>query len=194
MLKKPLILVVLALLYAFPTLAQVQYTVASGSKAWINGTSSLHNWESEVTGISGKATFGIEQSTLSSLENLEVQMEVKSIKSGKKGMDNNTYKALKAETYPFITFKLTSVNSMKTTAAGCSIDARGNLTIAGTTKPISLTVEGISNPGGIWVFKGSKTIKMTDYNVDPPTALMGTIKTGDELKINFDVPFKQPIQ
>jgi hypothetical protein len=28
---------------------------------------------------------------------------------------------------------------------------------------------------------------MTDFKIDPPTALMGTMKTGDEITISFNV-------
>ena len=34
---------------------------------------------------------------------------------------------------------------------------------------------------------GEKSIKMTSYGVEPPTALLGTIKTGDDLTIKFNI-------
>ena len=36
-------------------------------------------------------------------------------------------------------------------------------------------------------FIGSVTFNMTNFNIDPPTAVMGTIKTGDEITIKFQV-------
>jgi hypothetical protein len=33
--------------------------------------------------------------------------------------------------------------------------------------------------------KGSKKVKMTDFNISPPTAMLGTLKTGDEVTISF---------
>jgi hypothetical protein len=44
---------------------------------------------------------------------------------------------------------------------------------------------------GTLVCKGSKRIKMTDYKVEPPSFMFGTIKTGDEITISFDVTLAQ---
>jgi polyisoprenoid-binding protein YceI len=40
-------------------------------------------------------------------------------------------------------------------------------------------------------FNGSKKIKMTDFGISPPTALMGTMTTGDEVEVIFQVTLKQ---
>jgi hypothetical protein len=40
-------------------------------------------------------------------------------------------------------------------------------------------------------FTGKKTIKMTEFEVEPPTALLGTIKTGDEVTISFNSKFNK---
>jgi hypothetical protein len=42
---------------------------------------------------------------------------------------------------------------------------------------------------GQLAFEGSQTIKMTDYGITPPTALFGTLKTGDEITITFKTNF-----
>jgi hypothetical protein len=34
---------------------------------------------------------------------------------------------------------------------------------------------------------GSKKLKMTEFDMVPPTALMGTIKTGDEVTVTFNL-------
>lgn len=35
--------------------------------------------------------------------------------------------------------------------------------------------------------KGSKEIKMIDYEVTPPKVLLGTVKTSNEITINIDL-------
>ena len=35
--------------------------------------------------------------------------------------------------------------------------------------------------------KGSEEILLTDYGIDPPTALLGLIRTGDRITIEFDM-------
>ena len=36
---------------------------------------------------------------------------------------------------------------------------------------------------------GAQQVKMTDYGVDPPTALFGVLKTGDAITISFNTTF-----
>ena len=43
---------------------------------------------------------------------------------------------------------------------------------------------------GSITFNGSKKLKMTDYGIKPPTALLGTMTTGDEVEIVFQVTLK----
>jgi len=42
-------------------------------------------------------------------------------------------------------------------------------------------------PDGTVIAKGSVPIKMTDYGIKPPTALFGRLKTGDDVKVNFEL-------
>jgi hypothetical protein len=36
-------------------------------------------------------------------------------------------------------------------------------------------------------FEGSKTINMTEFGMVPPTAMFGSLKTGEEITVNFKV-------
>ena len=40
---------------------------------------------------------------------------------------------------------------------------------------------------GAFKFTGSKSFKMTEYEIKPPTAMFGQIETGDEVNIIFDI-------
>ena len=117
-------------------------------------------------------------------------MEVHSIKSNEgSAMNNNTYKALKADSNPEITFAL-STQLKSIPAAGRSVSAKVNLTIAGVTKAIDMAVTASGQPHGNITFEGVKTIKMTDYGIKPPVALFGTLKTGDDITIHFKNCFR----
>ncbi|HTA26291.1 MAG TPA: YceI family protein, partial [Bacteroidia bacterium] len=70
-----------------------------------------------------------------------------------------------------------------------TISAKGTLTIAGVTKPIDMLIKVSAPNQGYLTFEGSQTIKMTDYGITPPTALLGTMKTGNEITINFKTVF-----
>ena len=64
----------------------------------------------------------------------------------------------------------------------------GDLTIAGTKKPIEMPVTIERMDGGKLKVKGSVPIKMTDYGIKPPAPAlaMGLIKTGDDVKVAIE--------
>ena len=39
-------------------------------------------------------------------------------------------------------------------------------------------------------FNGSYKLKMTEYKVDPPTAMLGAIKTGDGIEVKYNLILK----
>ena len=102
-------------------------------------------------------------------------------------MDKNTYKALKTDTYNSISFNLTSSKITQLEANSYQLKCLGNLTIAGTTRETELIAACKLNADKTYTCSGAKKLKMTDFNVKPPTAVMGTIKTGDEISVAYSL-------
>jgi len=158
------------------------FTVNSKTEASVVGTSSLHDWESEVENVSGSGDFLIENSAVTEIKNLNIVFKSKSIESGKSKMNSLTYDALMADQFPNIVFKLNSVENI----SGSQITASGNLTIAKQTKAI--TVKGVVqvNDNSITI-TGNKKIDMTQYGIDPPTAMFGAITVGKDVNVLYTI-------
>ncbi|GAA4829101.1 YceI family protein [Algivirga pacifica] len=152
---------------------EIKRIVLDNQEIKIQGTSTLHDWESDCTQSQITIAAAFQENRFIRFDKIEVSIPVKGIKSGKGLMDKNTYDALKADQYSDITFVYTS-----RTEHGI----QGTLTIAGISKPIIIKAKQEGN-----VFQGSYTFKMSDYGITPPTVMMGTIKTGDEIKIVYKV-------
>lgn len=165
--------------------AQQVYRPSADGVIKIEGTSTLHDWISESNTFKGNAKIQISEGQIKSLEDVKLIVPVSSIKSGKSMMDKNAYTALKEKQFPEITFLVRSFENGKPG----ELKVRGDLSIAGITKNIEMpvTYEVISEKKVN--FSGNTKIKMTDFNIDPPTAMMGTVKTGDEITITFNTPF-----
>ena len=192
--KKSIFLFFATFFSVFLLNAQSTYKVASG-KNMIKGTSSLHDWQCIVEDQSGTAVINT-NGTLD-ITSLNVRMAVKSIKSVKENgayydasMDKNTYKALNAEKYPDIIYTLISTSNTKTSGNISTLTATGNLTVAGKTNKITFPVKAAVN-GNKVIFTGAIKFKMTAFGVKPPTALLGTIKTGDEVTIVINTTFSK---
>ncbi|XOV92969.1 MAG: YceI family protein [Bacteroidota bacterium] len=154
--------------------------ITDKSKVEILGTSSLHDWESIVESYSIKGDIEANQIT-----DLVATFNVESIKSGKSIMDDKAQDALKADKYPNIIFKASSLK-----IADGKVSGPGTLTIAGKSNPIQFAATSkISN--GDMLISGSTKLKMTDYGVEPPTAMFGTLTTGDEVTVSYEIFINQ---
>ena len=118
------------------------YVLAKGYTVSIHGTSNLHDWDENVTTVSGESGVSWNGNTSFDLTAMNIKMEVKSIKSTEGSMmNNNTYKALKADDHPEIVFALaTQLQGIPVDSKGKVIEAKVNLSIAGVTKAVDMSV------------------------------------------------------
>ncbi|MCH6202080.1 YceI family protein [Aquiflexum sp. LQ15W] len=166
--------------------AQTKYTLSASPTLQIDGGSSLHDWTMTTNTAKGEALLVVDGNQLKSVKSATVSAQAESLKSGTKGLDNNAYKALDTSKNKEIRFTLKEI-----TGSGSSFQAIGDFTIAGVTKPASFPVK-VTQSGNKFTFEGSFDTKLTTFSITPPTALMGTVKTRDEVKISFKTTF-QPI-
>ena len=151
----------------------------------IIGTTNVHDFKTKVTQVNGEIVLnGPKQ-----VQSLVINIPVKSIKSGEKLMDTKTYEAFNAEKYPVINFKLSDVSALEIDGDKINVTLTGNLTMAGVTRKINIRSTGVNSKTGTYDFKGSVSLKMTDFNMKPPTAMMGMMKVGDAITLKYDATF-----
>lgn len=169
--------------------AQTYQLNNAASTLEIDGTSNIHDWQITAENQQGTLLADFEDGKLTKIKQLDFYVIAESLKSGKSGMDKNTYKALNTSKHKQIVFKLTKVNSINSSGSNSyKVATTGSLMIAGSTKPIDITFD-IKVDGSKITLSGSKTLKMTDFGVDPPKAMFGTITTGDAVDIKFESNF-----
>ncbi|HLP05692.1 MAG TPA: YceI family protein [Paludibacter sp.] len=152
----------------------------------ISGTTNVHDFETKVTQMSGELVInGSKQ-----VQSMVVNVPVRSIKSNEKLMDTKTYETFNDEKYPNITFRMVEVNSLQVNGNDVSVVVTGNLTMAGVTRKITLKPVGKNIKPGAYQFKGSVDLKMSDFKMKPPTAMLGMMKVGDGIKLKYDVTFE----
>ena len=171
-----------------PVLAQGDLIV-SRSSLEVTGTSTLHDWEMKSDKITGQSTFIMKDEALTDVKDLRITVPAKNLKSGKDAMDNNAYKSLKTDKNPSITFQSTRVVGIEKAGNEYIANVEGKLSIAGVTKTVTMKATCAVNAGSGVHCKGEYALKMTDFKVEPPTFMFGSIKTGDEIKVHFDVTF-----
>ena len=135
-----------------------------------------------------RSGFGQGQGYDSEGEGYDVKVPVKSLKCGHDAMDNNLYKALKATDSSSIDYILATFEAVPGEAKDTfTLHTVGTLTVAGAENKVEMDVVASRMPDGSVVAKGLVPIKMTDFGIKPPTAIFGRLKTGNEVKVNFEL-------
>lgn len=181
-------MLLMSVVFAISTIATAQNFSVVPQTAAINvhGTSNVHDWDMKPSKITGD----LELNSSKQINKVNLKIEVKSLKSGNGIMDSKTYDAFDYKKNPYIIFELTEATPTKITENDTEITLTGNLTFAGATKKISIKTLGKLTKSGDYQLKGSVPLKMTDFKMKPPTAMLGTMKTGDAVTVKFDLTFK----
>jgi hypothetical protein len=182
---KQMLTAMIMLLFLQVLHVEAQSLKVKNYKMTVKGTSTLHDWVSNVEKLECRTSCLIEGNKLVDIKDVLITIPVESIKSEKgRIMDNKTYDAFNYEKYPSIVFTL---SNEKINVATLTAELNGSLVMAGTSRPIKLMTNYKILSNGDLQITGAKKIKMTEFNMEPPVAMMGTIKVGDEVTISFDI-------
>lgn len=171
-----------------------QLTLEPGYEMKIDGSANVRDWDADITTIN--ATFVLSGFDFSSVESLtpdhfktmELSIPVEDIDSDSRRLTRNLQGYLKVDEHPTITFNMNEVDSVTVEGNEAKITARGIVNAAGVDHETTMNVTATLNDGTI-TFSGAQDLLMTDFNIDPPTAVMGTIRARDEITIIYRLTF-----
>ncbi|HVZ87854.1 MAG TPA: YceI family protein [Polyangia bacterium] len=179
--------------------------VAPGASLELDGDSSLHRYSAKAHGI--EAGIGVDTDHVptaaqaSDLEDLvrghfiktfHLFVPVDKLSSGDKGLDTNMRKALKGDRYKQIRFQMDSYDVLGSPAGTMplTVTLHGRLSLAGVERKIDVTAAGVRVREGLAI-SGSKDLLMTDYQIKPPTMMLGAIKTKDLITVKFSATLER---
>ena len=161
-------------------LSQENYTLSAVSVLTVDGTSTLHDWT--VTANTCDGSLNINKQVI---EAISFEVDVASIKSTRGAtMDKKTHNALKKEEHPKVIFSAVDVAFSE----GDNQSISGKLNVAGVEKDVVVSAS-IKNSAGNIQLTGNYKITLQDYNMEPPTAMFGSIVVGDDVTVTFDLVF-----
>lgn len=154
----------------------------------VEGTSNLHDWHADVEKMKGTLKFKVEDGKIADLEGLTIEVDARSFKASRGNIMNSKINdALNSKKFPAIKYELTKVNSLTEKSGVYTISTTGQLFVSGVARTVTIEAEGRQKPDGSVEFTGSQTIRMSDYNVSPPTAMFGALTTGDQVTLKYSV-------
>jgi polyisoprenoid-binding protein YceI len=177
----------LALLLSVQSNAQTNYKNGGKSQMTLKGTSTMHDWTMNARSFTTNAQVTITDNQLTSINGLTLVLPVQNLKSEKESMDENAYETLNAEKYRDITFKLTSAKVNASGGNKYQIVATGNLTISGVTKSITMNAASQLNADGSLGITGNVPLKLSDFNIERPSFMFGTMKVGNDLSLSYNL-------
>ena len=160
-------------------------------KVEIAGTSSLHDWTVTTSGVQkvpSKLVLGPEQ--LDEIKEFGFKVPVDSMEGGRgSSMDNKIFDAFKSSTNPFVEYQQVTPASISKAADGkYTITSQGKLSMAGKEKSITVVCTGTVADNALLI-SGNHKIKMSEFDMVPPSAMFGQIKTHDDVVVNFELRY-----
>lgn len=181
-------LLALVLMFTLGAFAQVKYNSKNGLNLVVSGTSTLHDWDMKSSQGSFDASFTFNAAgAVTGISALSFTTPATALKSGKDAMDKNAFKALKTDKNPNISFTAASATVSATNATDFTVKAVGKLNIAGAPVDAEIVATGKINADKSITVTGVKKISMKDFGMTPPSFMMGTIKTGNDVTLKFDL-------
>jgi polyisoprenoid-binding protein YceI len=187
--------------------------VAPGSRLWLEGTTNVNTWSCrgeriggriEVDAPSGLVVELLERANqVASAEvtqaaaglpnpRLRLIVPVAALACGNRAMERDLRRALRAGSHPSIVYDYERVTELAVAGGGSGgrrfdLGVAGDLALAGTEREVRTTVAGERLAPGRFRITGTLDLKMTDFGIEPPVALMGLIRAGDRLRVRFDL-------
>jgi polyisoprenoid-binding protein YceI len=196
--QKIISLLAVLFLTAGATIGQdMQLNIQDSPSMHLYGEANIKSWDAAITEVNGSLTLqNIENITAETLspeafQNLTLTIPVEEIEAESGGLTSNIHKYLKGDDYPNITFDLNNVTDITEQEDGSFlISGSGVISAAGAENTVEMQVTASLVNDGIQ-FTGEQELLMTDFGIDPPTAVFGTIRSRDEIRIEFDVSFSR---
>jgi len=160
--------------------AEVSFTVL--------GTSTIRSWSCQAPGVvavspgnGGAAVPGFPNGA----ERAVVTVEVEAMKCPDDGMTEHLREAMHPERNPTISFVMGDY-----TLSGGTARVNGDLTINGVTKSVGFPIQIENGDGGAMSFRGETQVDMTEYDITPPTVLLGALRVRPVVRIRFEGSFR----
>ena len=166
----------------------------SMSEMSVEGGSTLHDWSCPIESISGSLDIDTAQTgpgaPIAGLSGTQVSVPVDAIQCDKDTMNEKLREALQMNSYPEVYFSLkdAQVSALPDSgAAWFQVNATGQMILAGERRQVELPVKGKKLDNGNLRLTGSHTIRLSDYDIERPSAMLGTITVSKDVTVNFDV-------
>lgn len=174
--------------------AETTYYIDAGSKLTLDGSSNVNKFTCACNDQFPQSTLRFElfeDGKSAKFSNASLSLRTKSLDCGNAQMNKDMYKTLRADQHPNIRIELARTQLLEANALSSTewtpLKATSALTISGVKKPVIFEVKAKRIGKDRIRLIASKDVLMTDYDIDPPTAMLGLIKVNNTIRLNLDL-------
>ncbi len=171
-----------------------QLATDSATTITVTGTSTLHGWTVAVNEIQDvPTTIILSGENENTVDSFAFGVVINSMDGGRgASMNAKITKALQAAAHPIISYQQNepAVMSNMDDTGNFKLISKGILKMVGLEKAVEIEVMGQKTDSGI-VLKGSKPLKFSEFEIEPPSAMFGQIVCGDDIAVNFEFRYQK---
>jgi hypothetical protein len=172
----------------------VAYEIDEQSSLYIEGSSNVNRFDCALKDQFSKAeahvTFA-EGGRIMLFDMATLTLRTAGLDCDNEMMNEDLLKTMKADQYPYITVSLKSAKviegSLDNIGESARLKAEALFTITHVRRTVILDVKAWRMSENQFRFTSSASLRMTDYDIEPPSVLFGLIKVRDKISLKFDL-------
>lgn len=172
-----------------------EYLLGPTSVLEINGKTNINSFccTSRERFPKGEIIYQLEEGTATFyFKKTNLKINVRELDCGAKPINKDLQETLHADEYPFITISLKQAYNLDCNRAiDCEkwvdFEALADITLACVTKRVTIPVNIKKAEDHRFRITGATTLYFKDFNLDPPSAMLGLIKVKESIDIKFDL-------
>lgn len=146
------------------------------------GSSNVRNWSCTVNQLAGTMEAELDGQRLTSVDGVRVSIPVQGLNCGNSQLTSKVREILSEGNNSLIRFTLSNAEVSQN-----QVLANGTVSVAGGTRSTRITATAAAADNGRIRLTGEVPLKMSDFGIDPPTAVLGTLRSDDDVTVRFDV-------
>jgi polyisoprenoid-binding protein YceI len=164
------------------------------SRLWIAGSSTVRSFQCQATSFEAKVVSnpGATAAILAgekAVSAVDVNVPAEKLDCRNGTMNEHMRKALKAQEFPTIAFRVASYDLTRV-AEGMNLTLAGTLTLGGVEKPITVAALVKGTDDGRLLVTGTHEVRMTEFDLKPPKLMLGTMRVDEKIKVGFEIALK----
>ncbi len=184
--------IIIGLFFPFLTFAQGSdysvWEVSTASKVVVEGASNVNEFQCATAHYRGSDLLRKTFLPASSTWRLtgKIEMEVRSFDCENRMMTRDLRHTLKADDYPRITIEILSLEIPENPVSGQKVSGKADITLAGNSRTFDIRWTLVLEDDRMRLM-GKQNFKFTQFDLDPPTKMMGMIQVKNDIVVDFDL-------